>query len=264
MSGLPIGQFYPENSVLHRLDARAKLICFMLLLVSVVCTRNVTGYAVLCAATAAIVWASGLPVSLAAGALKRLWRFLLLVFIMNALFFGPEQAIWRWWIFSLSRQGVLQGVRVAANVALLVVLSNVLLCTTRPVETTNALSDLLRPLGIIGVPVRDVSMIITVAIRFIPTLTEEVEMIRLAQTARGAKFDSRRLLDRAKSVLPLIVPAFVSAFRRADDLAQAMEARGYRGAKGRTLYASGRLCRRDIAAMLVCGLFCFGQVILFR
>lgn len=264
MSRLPVGQYYPGNSVFYRIDARAKLVCLVVLLAAIVGTGDAAGYAVVCALVAAIVWASGLPVRVATGSLLRIWRFLIVIFLMNALFFGSSRPILRFWICTLSVEGMLQGVRVAVSVALLMILGNVLLCTTRPVEITGALSSLLAPLSFVGVPVADVAMIITVAIRFIPTLMEETETIRLAQTARGARFDSRRLTDRAKAVLPLVVPIFISAFKRADDLAQAMEARGYRGAAGRTVYRRGPLGRRDMLAVALCLAVCTAQLAAFH
>lgn len=259
-----IGSFYPGVSPLYRFDARAKLLCFALLIAAIVCTRAAVGYVAVCAVAAAVIWASGLPLGVVFGAFRRLWQFLLVIFIMNALFFSAERPLWRWWILSLSVEGIAQGVRVVVNVMLLVVLGNVLLGTTRPMEITNALSSLLRPLKYIGVPVQDVSMILTVAIRFIPALLLETDKIRLAQTARGAQFDSRRLLDRARSALPLVVPIFITAFKRAEDLAQAMEARGYRGEKGRTVHKNAKLGRADCVAVLLCAVVFLIQLSVFR
>ncbi len=264
MNGMPMGQYYPVDTSLHRMDARAKLIAFILLLVAVVATAQPLGYVALGLVVMGLVWRSGLPVSLALGALGRIWKFLVIIFLMNALFFDSSEPLWQWWIFRLSTVGMLQGVRVASSVAILMVVSSVLMGTTPPAELTGALASLLKPLSVIGVPVADVAMIITVAIRFIPTLMEETDAIKKAQTARGARFDSPNLTKKAAAVAPLVVPIFLSAIRRADELAMAMEARGYRGGKGRTAPIKRPLTKADWGAMAVCLLYCVIQILLFR
>lgn len=264
MTALPAGQFYPSDSPVHRLDARAKLLCLLLLVAASVAVRAVLGYAVLAAATLYAIWLARLPLAATLGAIGRLWKFFLVIFVMNALFFDAAHPILQWWIFRLSAGGVLQGVRVVACVALVMAQSAILTATTRPVAITDALACLLKPLSLLGVPVADVAMIISVAIRFVPTLMEETELIKKAQTARGARFDSRRLTQKAAALIPLVVPIFLSAFRRADELSMAMESRGYRGARGRTHKRVKRLARVDWVWLLLCTLLSTSAWILFR
>ena len=149
-----------------------------------------------------------------------------------------------------------------ARLALILVLSNVLTCTTPPLEITGAIQTLLSPLRLVRLPVEDIAMILSVAVQFIPTLLEETDTIRKAQIARGARFESRRLHERAQAMLPLIVPIFLSAFKRADELAMAMEARGYRGARGRTRKKSVPLPLSGWGALALCALVCAAEILL--
>ena len=252
MRGMPSGQYVAGCSVLHRLDARAKIICLFLLLASIVAALTLPGAALLLGVTAAIFGLSGLPPRTVFNSLARLWPFFLVIFLMNALFFDGENTLWEWWILKISTAGMAQGASVALRVALLVTLSQVLTCTTAPMEITNALESLMKPLKLLRIPVEDIAMIISVAIQFVPTLIEEAEMIRKAQIARGARFESKKLLEKAESVAPLVIPVFLAAFRRADELSVAMEARGYRGARNRTKKAKERMNPADTAAMLLC------------
>ena len=184
--------------------------------------------------------------------IRRLWVFFIVIFLMNALFFSAENPRFSWWIVSLSDEGMRQGARVMLNVCFIMVLGNVLTSTTTPIDMTAALSSLLKPLRLLRVPVEDVAMIICVAIQFVPTLLEEADLIKKAQTARGARFESSKLTERALSYLPLLIPIFLSAFRRADELSTAMEARGYRNAKNRTKRATKPFRNLDYTAIASC------------
>ncbi len=260
MSRLPTGQYIYGESPIHRLDARAKLLSFIVLIAAVVLASSFAGYAALLCFTAALLWISRLPLGTALGAIRRLWLFFLIIFLMNAFFFDAESTIFSWWIFRFSSAGVIQGANVVLRVALLMVLSSVLTCTTAPMDMTSALQSLMKPLKIIKVPVEDVAMIISVAIQFIPTLLEETDMIKKAQTARGARFESKKLRHKAESVIPMVIPIFVSAFRRADELSTAMEARGYRGAKNRTKRKKDPLKAWDLAALLISAAICIVEL----
>lgn len=262
MSGITVGQYVPGASVLHKLDARAKLLGLFALLAVIVLSKSAIGYAVAVVAVAAVVALSGLKLSLVLGSIRRLWVFFITIFVMNALFFAAEEPIWSWWIFHISQAGLWQGVHVVAHVVLLLILSNVLTLTTSPVELTSAIESLLLPLKWLRVPVEEVAMILSVAIRFIPTLLEEADMIRKAQIARGARFESRRLTERAASVLPLVIPIFLSAFRRADELSMAMEARGYRNASSRTKPEKHGLHMADVCALAASAVVCVLQIVL--
>ena len=228
------GQFTPGTSILHRLDARAKFFGFLILIAATVCTDAWLGYALLLAVTAAVVAVCGLPLRTALASVARMGWFFLLIFVMNALFFATDDAIWHWWILTLSVPGIVQGAQVTVLLALILVMSNVLTCTTPPLEITGAIQTLLSP----------------------------TDTIRKAQIARGARCESRRLHERAQAMLPLIVPIFLSAFKRADELAMAMEARGYRGARGRTRKKSVPLPLSGWGALALCALVCAAEILL--
>lgn len=229
MKELPVGMYIPGASPLHRLDARIKLIGFLLLLAAAVATDTLYGYGFMALVTTVILILSKFPLSVCLSSVRRLWLFFLLIFVMNTCFYAGEDPWVAWWIFRPSMAGLLQATNVVCRMLLALVLSNVLTCTTPPMDITAALESLLRPLRLVRIPTEQIAMILSVAIGFIPTLFEETAMIRKAQTARGARFDSRKLTEKASAVLPLVVPVFLAAFKRADELAMAMEARGYRG-----------------------------------
>lgn len=263
MRGLPEGQYIAGNSLLHRLDAVSKLICLLLFMTAVVGTSTVPGYLLLLAAVAAFIRMAEATFQSAFGGVLRLWRFIIIIFLMNMLFYGSGTPLVSWWIFHPSMEGIRQGLHVIANVVLLMVSGNLLLMTTTVSDITRAIERLIRPLKLLGVPTAEAAMIMSIALQFIPTLLEETEHIKMAQTARGARFDSRRLTERAADMIPLVVPIFIAAFRRADELSLAMEARGYRGEKYRTRAGREPLALRDYSAVMLCIGICTLQLFLF-
>lgn len=264
MKKLPTGHYVVGNSLLHRLDARVKIICLLILLAVVIGASAVSSYVLILSAIGIIMLLSKLPMRYVFGTAGRLWLFFGTIFLMNALFFDTENTLYSWWIFHLSIDGIKQGFNVVVHVVLVLILSNVLTLTTSPTEITTALESLIKPLKLLGVPTEDVAMIISVAIQFIPTLMEETETIKMAQIARGARFESKKLKERALSVVPLVVPIFLSAFRRADELSLAMEARGYRNAKNRTKRKKGPIVLKDYMALCLCVALCVVQFLVFR
>lgn len=234
------GQYIPGNSILHRLLPSGKLLCFFLILTGVIATNTIHSYLYFGTVILGISLLSGLPWTTIIGSFLRIWRFLLLIFLMNAFFYDNSQVIWSWWIMHLSICGILQGANVMLHVIYLMLLSNILLATTPPQEITNAMTSLLKPLALFHVPVGEISIILSAALQFIPTLSAETDMIKKAQIARGARFESPNPIQRVYSYLPLLVPIFLSAFRRADELAMAMESRGY---------LSGHACLPDAISM---------------
>lgn len=262
MSRLPTGMFIPGNSVIYRLDARVKLISLIELLIVVVNANGLWGYAFVSAITVVIIALSGLPVKTAIGSAYRMYLFFILIFLMNACFFSAEGAWFSFWIFHPSPQGAIQGLNVVVHVFLVLILSNVLTCTTAPMELTNALEDFFSPLRFFRVPTQQIAMIISVAIQFIPVLFEETDMIRKAQTARGATFESKKLTEKAAAVMPLTIPIFIGAFRRADELSLAMEARGYSAERKYVPRKTNRLQFRDYAAISAVFVLCFIQIAL--
>lgn len=250
------GQYVPGSSFLHRLDPRAKFFGFLFLVAASVIADNAAGYGIVAAFLLALLLGCRLNLRLVLGAVARLWSLYLLVFLMNALFFSAAEPIWHWWIFTLSVEGILQGLQVVGTIIPVMVCSNILTQTTRPLELTGAIQTFLKPLRLLRLPVEEIAMILSVAIQFIPTLLEETDTIKKAQIARGARFESRRLHERAAALLPLVVPIFLSAFQRADELATAMEARGYRGAKHRLKHRETPLPANGWAAMGISAALC--------
>ena len=259
MNAMPAGQYIPGGSVIHRLDAGVKIACLFILMAALVMCSTVYGYLVVLGMLAVIAGLSKLPPAAVLSSIGRLRIFFILIFLMNALFYSAEGPLLSWGIISITQEGIKQGARVVFNVLCIMILANVLLGTTAPMDMTSGLGSLLKPLGLLRIPVEDVAMIIGIAIRFIPALLEEALMIKKAQTARGARFESKKLREKALSFLPLLIPVFVSAFRRADELSLAMEARGYRSAGNRTGRARAALKRCDFAALGFCIFICILQ-----
>ncbi len=256
---LPIGTYIPGSSLLHRLDARVKMLCLITLIVAIIYASSIPGYGIMALLVGLLIFLSRLDLRTAFASIKRIIPFFLVIFLMNCLFYDQEQPLWAWWIFRPSAAGAIMGLNVVLKLILLMLLFNILMSTTAPMKVTSALVSLLHPLGYIGIPVADLALMISVAIQFIPTLMEETEMIRKAQTARGARFESPRLREKAESIMPLVIPIFLGAFRRADELAMAMEARGYRGGK-RRVKKSDPLQKYDFAALAITAAICLVQI----
>ncbi len=262
MSFLPAGSFREGDSVLHKMDPFCKLLSAFLLLAAVILSNTFPGYGLAAGGLLAVILVSRLGLGTALSGVKRMRFFFCLILLMNMAFYETEQIWWKWWIFRFSGDGLVQGMQVVLRVAMAMVLGNLLVSATSPLELVGAMESLMYPLKFIGVPIRDVAMILGVAIQFIPAFSEEAEMIRRAQTARGARFESRRLTEKAKSIVPLVVPIFLAAFRRADELAIAMEARGYRRTKGKLRRRRRRLSPADAIGLLLCGLLCAAEAVL--
>lgn len=234
MKGGITGRYIPGESVLHRMDPRAKLFGFLVLVVAVIFTDSVAGYITMGLITGLIAYISSLRITTVFGSARRLISFFVIIFLMNALFYSSDNPIWHFWFITLSKEGMIQGANVVLRIMLIIVMSSVLTMTTKPMGIMYALESMVHPLKYIGLPAEEIAMILSIAIQFIPTLLEESETIRKAQIARGARFESDKLRERAMAMLPMLIPIFLSAFKRADELSVAMEARGYRGAKNRT------------------------------
>lgn len=262
MKFMPTGGYLEGDSVLHRLDAFVKLLAAFVLLAAVVLTDSLPGYLLLVVVIAGLIRLSGIGFRHGCSGVIQLWLFFVIIFLMNAFFFTAENSIFDFWIFHLSPAGMIQGMHVVFRVALAMIVSNILVATTSPIEITGALESLLFPLKYIGVPIRDVAMILGVAIQFIPTLIEETDMIRKAQVARGSRFESKNLVERAQSILPLLVPIFLSAFRRADELSVAMEARGYHRTRGARRRRKRTFSHQEGSALLLSCLFCVIEILI--
>ena len=230
---ITIGQYYPAKSVLHSLDPRVKFTGTILFLISLFVADSVWGYLLATVFLAAIILLSKVPVKFMMKGLKPLF-FIFLVTISFNLFLVPGTVIAQFWIFKITEEGIKQAVKIGIRLIYLVMGSSVMTLTTTPNQLTDGLEKLMHPLTRIRVPVHEISMMMSIALRFIPILMEETDKIMKAQIARGADFESGNIINKAKNLIPLLVPLFISAFRRADDLAMAMEARCYHGGEHRT------------------------------
>ncbi len=254
LSDITLGQYFPGRSLLHKLDPRMKIILSILLMVSVFMAKNLFCYLFVTVFTLSLILLGRLSVRVILRGLRPIVYVLIFTMILNLLFTSSEggKTLFEIWIFRITLEGIWRAVFMALRVVLLVIGTSVLLTyTTTPIALTDGIEALLSPLKLIRVPVHEFAMMMTIALRFVPTLIEETEKIMNAQKARGADFSSGGIARRVKALVPILVPLFVSAFQRAIDLATAMECRCYRGGRGRTKLIRYRLSFRDIATLLV-------------
>lgn len=244
LKDITLGQYFPGDSIVHRFDPRLKIITMILFIISLFCIQPYIPYGVIILYVFSVIGIAKLPVGMVLRGLKPLRWIIIITFIINMLFI-PGDAIFVWHFISVSQQGLYTAFTMAIRLVLLVLGTSLLTYTTSPIELTDAIEKLLSPLRKIGVPSHEIAMMMTIALRFIPTLIEETDKIMKAQMARGADFESGNVLNRAKNLVPLLVPLFINSFRRADELATAMEARCYRGGEGRTKMKILTLTSRD-------------------
>ncbi len=245
-----IGQYYPGNSLLHRLDPRVKITGVFLLSVAIFLPRAWPGYLATVLFTLAMVALGQVPLKQIFRGLRPILIFLVITALFN-LFLTPGEELFRIGPLVATREGLrLVGVT-STRLILLVTIASILTLTTSPIRLTDGLEMMLRPLRPIGVPAHELALMMTIALRFIPTLAEEADRIMRAQQARGASFATGSVVSRVRSLVPVLVPLFVAAFRRADELATAMEARGYRGGEGRTRMRELTFAARDGVALAV-------------
>ena len=250
LSDITIGQYYPGSSLLHRLDPRVKILLLLALMVEIFALSNWMVYGVLTALTFSLMMFSGVPIVMLLRSLKPLWWIIILTFLIHLLG-TPGEELAKVWIFSLTKEGLRQGCFISLRLVLLILLSSLLTFTTSPVKLTDAMEALLSPFKRLGVPAHELAMMMTIALRFVPTLIEETDRIMKAQQSRGADFTTGSMVSRVKAMVPILVPLFLSAFRRADELALAMEARCYRGGVGRTQMKALKVSSVDYVAVTV-------------
>ena len=258
---ITIGQYYSVPSCIHRLDPRFKIIASMMYLTSLFLISKMASYGIVIFFIGIILFLSKVPFSFVLRGLKPIFMLILFAFLLNVLL-TPGEAIFKWGIINISIEGFERAVFMALRLILLIVGTSLLTLTTSPIELTDGIEYLLNPFKRIGVPAHELAMMMTIALRFIPTLLEETDKIMKAQMARGADFESGNLLNRAKALIPLLVPLFISAFRRADELAMAMEARCYRGGEGRTRMKVLKLTKNDFLGALIIGVYIFACIVL--
>ena len=230
---ITIGQYYPTGSVIHRMDPRVKLFGTLVFLISVFAYKGIPGLAVVTAFLVLVIRISGVPFKYMIKGLRAIIVLMVITAMFN-LFLTPGEALIHVWKITITKEGVTAAVRMMIRLTYLVLGTSLMTLTTTPNQLTDGLERALKPLGRLHVPVHEIAMMMSIALRFIPILVEETDKIMKAQMARGANFEEGNVIQRAKAMIPLLVPLFVSAFRRANDLALAMEARCYRGGEGRT------------------------------
>ncbi len=258
LSDITLGQFFPGNSIIHKLDPRLKIICIILYIVAIFSAASYVAFAAITAATVIIVLLSRLNLHTVFKSLKPVMFILAFTAVANLLWTAGEgEPLAEFWVIKIYREGIVYALLMALRIICLILSTFVLLTyTTSPVAITDAIERLLSPFKKIGLPVHEFSMMMTIALRFIPTLIEETQKIINAQKARGADFESGSLFKRAKALVPVLIPLFVSAFRRADELAGAMECRLYNGGEGRTRMKIMKAGAGDVLVLLVFILFC--------
>ena len=251
---ITIGQYYPAKSVLHRLDPRTKFLGTLGFLISVFLFHTFLGYAVATAFLVAMIAISKVPVKFMFKGLKAIVMILLITVVFNIIL-TPGEVLWRFGIIKVTREGLVLAGRMAIRLVYLVIGSSIMTLTTTPNQLTDGLEKGLGCLNRVHVPVHEVAMMMSIALRFIPILLEEMDRIMKAQQARGADFESGNLIQRAKGLVPLLVPLFIAAIRRANDLAMAMEARCYHGGQGRTKMKPLHYEKRDRMAYLLMAVY---------
>jgi ABC-type cobalt transport system, permease component CbiQ and related transporters len=230
---ITLGQYYPAASVLHRLDSRVKLISTIIFLISMFFVKNISGFLIATVFLGGVILLSRIPFKFIIKGLKAI-VVLLLFSVVFTIFFEKGEPLIQFWIIKITKEGLIKAGFTVTRMTYLICGSSLMTLTTTPNDLTDGLEKLLNPLRKIRVPVHEISMMMSIALRFIPILLEETDKIMKAQIARGADFENKNLLKKVKSLIPILVPLFISAFRRADDLGMAMEARCYQGGEGRT------------------------------
>jgi len=251
IGNITIGQFIPGNSIMHRMDARSKIIITGIFMVLIFIMESVPEYLLLSLWTVFLLKISQVPIKQSLKGLKPLVFLLAFTTLLN-LFLIPGKILLEFGPLSITEEGVQMGIKIFFRLCILVITASLMTLTTTPMSMTDGLESLMSPLKKLHVPIHEISMMMSIALRFIPTLLEETERIMKAQASRGADFDTGNIFKRVKSFVPVLVPLFVSAFKRADELAEAMESRGYRGGEGRTRLKILQFTQVDLKAGLVC------------
>lgn len=259
---ITLGQYYPEQSVIHRLDARTKILGTLLYIIEIFLVNSFTGFGLVILALGVLIGISRVPVRFIFRGLKAVVFIILLTFVLN-LFMFDGTVLWHWKFLTITYEGLYRSCFMALRLILLIIGTSMLTLTTKPMELTDGLEKLLKPFNRFGLPSHEIALMMSIALRFIPTLLEETDKIMKAQQARGADFESGNLIQRVKNMIPILIPLFVGSFRIAQDLALAMEARCYHGGVGRTRMKEIVFSRRDGVAGVLLAVF-LGIVIASR
>lgn len=259
---ITLGQYYPEQSVIHRLDARTKILGTLLYIIEIFLVNSFAGFGLVILALGVLIGISRVPVRFIFKGLKAVVFIILLTFVLN-LFMFDGTVLWHWKFLTITYEGLYRSCFMALRLILLIIGTSMLTLTTKPMELTDGLEKLLKPFNRFGLPSHEIALMMSIALRFIPTLLEETDKIMKAQQARGADFESGNLIQRVKNMIPILIPLFVESFRIAQDLALAMEARCYHGGVGRTRMKEIVFSRRDGVAGVLLAVF-LGIVIASR
>lgn len=261
LKDITLGQFFPGNSLVHRLDPRTKLLFVVLYIIALFVAQEWVSFGVVFAVLALSIIVSGISLKTIFNGLKSLVIIIVFTAALN-MFFTPGEPLVKFWVITITLEGIEKAAMMILRLVMLITGTQILTYTTSPLALTDGLEALLRPLKKLHVPVHEISMMMSIALRFIPTLIEETDKIMSAQKARGADFDSGNLIDKAKALIPLLVPLFVSAFRRAEELATAMESRCYHGDSGRTRMKQLSMKWQDYMVLTVAVMLAAGVIVL--
>ncbi|MFC3040892.1 energy-coupling factor transporter transmembrane component T family protein [Virgibacillus xinjiangensis] len=250
-NSLIIGQYVPGNSIVHRLDPRNKMVLIFFYVIIVFFANTVWSYAIITGFALISMLASKVPIRFILKGLTPVWFLIIFTFILHLFVTREGEVFFDLWFFEFYTGGAIQGFAISMRFFLLILVTSLLTLTTTPIEITDAVEELLGPLKKVNFPVHELALMMSISLRFIPTLMQETEKISKAQASRGVDFRTGSIKERAKAVVPLLVPLFVSAFKRAEELAMAMEARGYQGGEGRTKLRELKIESRDIWVIIL-------------
>lgn len=262
LKDITLGQYFPGDTPIHKLDPRTKILTMLLYIVVTFCVKGFAGYIVLALFIAGSIYMSKISPKIVFKGLKPIMLFILITGIFN-LFFTSGEIVWELGFLHITKEGIRLAIFMILRLTFLILGTSLLTLTTSPISLTDGMESLLRPFKKIGVPAHELAMMMSIALRFIPTLMEETDKIMKAQAARGADFENGGLISKAKAMIPILVPLFISAFRRADELATAMECRCYRGGENRTRLYELSYSKRDAVAGLA-GILMTAAVILLN
>ncbi len=259
---ITLGQYYNAKSPIHTMDPRTKILWAVFYMTLLFSASSVWEYVLVAAFTAAVIKLSNVPVRFITRGLKPIVIVMLFTVVLNLIMTSTGDVVFSFWIIKITDEGIALAVKMAVRLAMLIMGTSLLTLTTSPIELTGGIERLLSPFRKIGVPSHEIAMMMSIALRFIPTLMEETDKIIKAQTSRGADFESGSILHRVKAMVPILVPLFISAFRRADELAVAMECRCYNGGSERTSLREFAFHKADLAALLCAGALLCAVIIL--
>lgn len=258
---ITLGQYYSGNSLIHRLDSRVKIVGTLIFIIGLFVIDSFVGFAIATVCLAVVIKISKVPLKFMIKGLKPIFLIILFTFFLN-MFMIKGEVIAEFWILKITKEGLYQALFMTFRLVLLIIGSSVLTLTTKPINLTDGIEYLLKPFAKVGLPAHELAMMMTIALRFIPTLLEETDKIMKAQQARGADFETGNIFQRAKRLIPILVPLFISAFRIAQDMAMAMEARCYSGGDKRTRMNAMKFKKCDVVGLSIVILFMVGCIVI--